>query len=435
MEKIGNTRIGDLTIEGMEGDYIFETIKKNNQFYENTILKKWLPYIGESKIIFDVGANLGNHTLFWTQRVNYSFIYCFEPHPVNYERLTNNVMQNHLNHVIPVNYGVGACKGYSNILEFSKENYGATVLDSAIKDSGDIKIIDIDSFVSEQKIDSIDFIKVDTEGFEESVLAGMKNTIAFFHPDLWIEVSEASFCNVIELLRSQKYIMADVEGFNILFLSEERHTDIPQIDSMNILRQHFNNLSRVNKYYQNYNTAKEWANAKSHLIEKLSTGSEAKEKKIEDLSEQLQDKNRKIFELKEQLYRDNEVLKKIADITQLQNEQIEVMLHAKESIQEKEKALLSLRKDNGALKQQLQNIENRDNEFAQELIDIIQAQDSQIRVLLHAKHVIQTQQRELLMLRQENEQNKQRWDRLSNKWYGKLALKIYYKLRVMNILK
>lgn len=238
MEKISTALIKTLTIEGIEGDYVFETIKKQNTFYEISILEKWLPYIKDSKVVLDIGANLGNHTLFWAKNTDYSAIYSFEPYPVNYERLAHNIANNSLKNVFPVNYGVGARKGYTKVLNFSEDNYGATTLDTGISDSGDIRIIDIDTFVSDHGLNQVDFVKIDTEGFEESVLAGMQQVIKLHRPDLWVEVSENSFHHVIDILLAMDYILADVEGFNVLFLAPKRHGSIRQADIMDVLAQH-----------------------------------------------------------------------------------------------------------------------------------------------------------------------------------------------------
>ena len=418
MEKISAASVNDLIIEGIEGDYVFVTIKKQNSFYENSILEKWLPYIRDSKFILDIGANLGNHTLFWAKNMQYAAIYSFEPYNVNYERLSNNIANNSLKNVFPVNYGVGACKGYSNVLNFSEDNYGATTLDTNISDSGDISITDIDSFVSERGLSQVDFVKIDTEGFEESVLAGMQHVIELHHPDLWIEVSEESFRHVIDSLLTMNYVMADVEGFNVLFLAPIRHANIPNADIMNILAQHFNNLNRTNKYYQNYITTKGWVNAKNAIIEDLKQYNAKQKEELFHVRQKIQEQEKDLLYVRQKI-----------------QEQEKDLLYVEQKAKEQKEYLLSIKNEKNRLEHQLQEIQTQDYKFAQELANLILSQDSQVQVLLRAKHLIQTQQRELQLLRQENELYKQRWAKLSSKWYGKLALKIYYRLRVLNILK
>lgn len=298
MGEISSTHVCGLTIEGMKGDYVFETIQSRKSFYEESILNKWLPYINNSKVLFDIGANLGNHTLFWATNVAYDKIFSFEPHPVNYEILARNISNNSLQNVIAVNTGIGKTKGFTSIKEFSEDNYGATTLDTTIQADGEIPIIDVDSYVNQEGITAVDFVKIDTEGFEESVLAGMTRVLAMYHPDLWIEVSSESYKNVMSLLQEIGYVIADVDGFNMLFLYSGRHPEIQEVGKETLLRDVFHNLTRVNVYYQNYTTAKKWLSEKdkkyqaqtavlvNHLVECL-VDYDATIKKLEQLKREI----------------------------------------------------------------------------------------------------------------------------------------------------
>lgn len=268
MEKICFTNIGNLKIEGIENDYVFETIRKSSDFYEYDLLNKWLPYICKSKIILDIGANLGNHTLFWSEHIDYDKIYSFEPFDVNYKRLTNNVsLHNKKENIVTINKGVGLKEGYTSVKEFHEDNYGGTTLDPGISDYGEIEIIDIDSFVDQNQLSQVDFIKIDTEGFEISVLSGMESTLLKYHPDLWVEVSHQSFLEIVQRLNGFGYTLADVEGFNLLFLHETRHDTIPLLSVEHLLDSLFYNLERVNKYYQNYQIAKQWLDSKDKKLQ------------------------------------------------------------------------------------------------------------------------------------------------------------------------
>lgn len=90
-------------------------------------------------------------------------------------------------------------------------------------------------------------------------------------------------------------------------------------------------------------------------------------------------------------------------------------------------------------KEKLENITNSYNgdisTYKNMITELIQTGDEYAQTALRAKRIIQKQQRELQMLREENEIYKQRWNKLSSKWYGRFALKCYYKLRIWNILK
>lgn len=267
--KISHTKINHLVIEGIDGDYIYETIKKENRFYENDLLVKWLPYIQTAQVLLDIGANLGNHTIFWSQTVSCKKIYSFEPFPANFDRLSHNIENNHIENVIAVNAGCGQKRGYTSVKEFHEDNYGGTTLDTDIQAEGSIEILDIDSFTDMNHTGTVDFVKIDTEGYEESVLAGMQNLLQKDRPDVWIEVSSQSFRNVLGRFRELGYVLVDVSGFNMLFLYPDRHSDIRKVDEIVLLEALFHNLGRVNQYYRNYMTAKEWIADKETRIATL----------------------------------------------------------------------------------------------------------------------------------------------------------------------
>ena len=267
MGKIEHTQIGNLLIEGYAGDYVYETIEKSNYYYEGRLLEKWLPHMDADKIIFDIGANLGNHTLFWATHLSYEKIFSFEPFIPNYERLYNNITQNSLENVFPICKAIGSKKGYTTVSEFHEENYGGTTLNAEVSETiGEIKVTDVDSFCREERISHVDFIKIDTEGFELSVLDGMQSILENSHPDLWIEVSTKSFYDVMKRLSKLNYVLLDVEGFNLFFLNKRRHKNIESVKVETILAAAFYNLERVNIYYKNYITVKGWLASKNNML-------------------------------------------------------------------------------------------------------------------------------------------------------------------------
>lgn len=264
---IVKTKIGNLVIEGFDSDYIFQTIEKTQNFYEYEILNIWNKYISESKIIFDIGANLGNHSLYWAIKIKPKIIYSFEPYLPTFERLKNNVKNNDINNVMIINKGVGENNGFASVKSFDETNFGSTTLQYENDPSADgIEIVDIDNFVKENNIESVDFIKVDVEGFEVSVILGMINVLNTVKPDLWIEVGVNTFQEIFDILLPLGYILVDVQGSNVLLLNKSRHNVLHKIDDNKILEKMFYYLGRTNAYYKNYLTAKQWVDDKNKLL-------------------------------------------------------------------------------------------------------------------------------------------------------------------------
>ena len=99
--------LGDITIIGYEGDYILSTIENTGDFYESAILKKWTPLLGQPTNILDIGANIGNHTIYWATHLPVQQITALEPYPDNFDCLRKNIENNHLSYVTAVPIALG----------------------------------------------------------------------------------------------------------------------------------------------------------------------------------------------------------------------------------------------------------------------------------------------------------------------------------------
>lgn len=300
-----NTKVSNYIIEGYENDYVFQTINKTNNFYEVAILDKWTPKFNEARAILDIGSNLGNHTLYWAEKLNYEAIYAFEPYKPTFEKLQNNINNNNLKNVFLVNKGVGNVSGFAHASFTDETNMGATTLEYSSKQDDDaMEIVSIDSFVVENNINNIDFVKIDVESFEPFVLEGMKNVLTQMKPDLWIEVRTETYKKIIDDLKELDYVPVDIEGFNILFLNKCRHTDLKEYDSENILKNMFIYMEKTNTYYKNYLTCKNWLEGKNkQLVNQTEAYSNLKEKYNDTLGEvnNLKENNKKLIEEKVEL--------------------------------------------------------------------------------------------------------------------------------------
>ena len=62
-------------------------------------------------MIFDIGANIGNHTLYFSRNTDAKKIYSFEPFKMNFERLRENVRNNNISDKVSIyNEAIGEKK-------------------------------------------------------------------------------------------------------------------------------------------------------------------------------------------------------------------------------------------------------------------------------------------------------------------------------------
>lgn len=141
---------------------------------ELSVIKLLNNELPQNPIIFDVGANNGQYLEIILEKFKNKnpTIHCFEPDNKAFEKLfkkfsnTKNVFLN--------NFALGEIEKKSLI--YTKKS-GA--VDASLIDTGDtelmaleINVKTLDEYCKLNKITNIDFLKIDTEGFEMNVLLG-----------------------------------------------------------------------------------------------------------------------------------------------------------------------------------------------------------------------------------------------------------------------
>lgn len=195
-------------------DYIQSEIFKTKLYYENSYLRKILfewneGIIGKktaNNVVLDIGANIGNHTLFFLKEAMAAKVFCFEPIADTFNILKKNIEINSLTKQAELlNLGVGAEEGKASISHYDSSNIGNTSLTPDAK--GKIQIISIDSLDIQ---DSISLIKIDVEGLEKSVMEGSIQTIKRHRPYIMIEIRNENYEEINCLFRNIGY---DGENF------------------------------------------------------------------------------------------------------------------------------------------------------------------------------------------------------------------------------
>lgn len=204
----------------VDGDYIQKKIFLSEGFYEseelcylNEFLRK---YYGDKKeiTVCDIGANIGNHTLYFAKILGggVKWVYSFEPVVSTFDILKKNIEINNLHNVSLYNCALGEVNGNGDVLVRDESNAGANSIVYDENGVTDIKMLD--SFQFEYKID---FLKMDVEGFEKSVLNGAKEFLKKNHPVLYIEIFDTNYAEVLRLLEEIGYFKVDSIDKNYIF--------------------------------------------------------------------------------------------------------------------------------------------------------------------------------------------------------------------------
>lgn len=140
------------------------------------------------KICIDIGANRGDFTRLLLEKTDANVV-SFEPLPPAFEQLSALDVE-FPGRLSAVNKGVGDAPGHLDIhyrddalthASFSSEVNAVPYVDNAKSLSVEVTTLDA-HFAGDQPFDTVDFLKIDTEGFEFEVLNGAKAFLARFRP-------------------------------------------------------------------------------------------------------------------------------------------------------------------------------------------------------------------------------------------------------------
>jgi FkbM family methyltransferase len=203
-------------------------------FYQLKILK----YLKKNNFIkfdifFDIGAHTGESINLFLKNFTINKIYSFEASPINFKKLlqSEKIYKKRFSKtdIIIENYALGN-KIIDTYLNQSFESSSSTInqinlnskyfkqkqklLKSDDKNffkNIEIKMITLESYMEKNQIKNIDFIKIDTEGYEFEILKGLKDKISRIklimfehHYDDMIK-KDYKYSNISKLLKDNNF--------------------------------------------------------------------------------------------------------------------------------------------------------------------------------------------------------------------------------------
>jgi len=146
--------------------------------------------------VLDIGAHHGYYTLLASRRVGQSGrVFAFEPSPRERQKLRWHLRGNHCSNVEVVDGALGASAGQAELFLAPGRETGCNSLRlPAVRGSPrklSVTIDTLDEFLSRRGIERVDFLKLDVEGAELSVLEGGEQLLSRQpRPIALVEVSD-----------------------------------------------------------------------------------------------------------------------------------------------------------------------------------------------------------------------------------------------------
>jgi FkbM family methyltransferase len=191
-------------------------------FFEAEELRFLVNRVPRGLNIVDVGANTGNHTVFFAMVMQGARVVAIEPEARAAAALRACVAENTLPNVDLTRLGkaVGAGEGRLRAILSMTAGLGATHF---VPDPlGDVGQLPLDGTVDRP----IDLLKIDAEGMEMAVLAGAAGLIAACRPALYIEILDERIAEFMAWVDSNGYriekLFPDKTHCNYFLTAKER---------------------------------------------------------------------------------------------------------------------------------------------------------------------------------------------------------------------
>lgn len=166
--------------------YIGKAFEMYGEFSENEVAL-FRQICGQGDFIFDVGANIGAHTMAFSQMVGPGGrVFAFEPQRIVFHNLCANMSLNCIENVECYQIAVSNKSGSTLIPDFRYDlpaNHGGF----SVKDYDKGQKTPLEPLDTLLDIPRLKLMKVDVEGMETEVIEGAKNIINKHKPFLYVE--------------------------------------------------------------------------------------------------------------------------------------------------------------------------------------------------------------------------------------------------------
>jgi FkbM family methyltransferase len=227
-----------------------DEISGENFFIAHTLVEL---FKGKKELtFFDVGANVGNYTQGLLSVFPEATIHCFEPVQDTFFKLTQTLGSN--KNTMLNKAALGNERGTAMIYHYNnsaQNNEHGSLHRGVITDlhfqknvvAEEISILTVDDYCLEKGIHNIDFLKIDTEGNEYSVLQGAKNMLAANNIDvIQFEFNEMNVISRVFL----KDFYELLKGYNFYRLQTDSLIPLGPYNSINEVFQFQNIIAMRN---------------------------------------------------------------------------------------------------------------------------------------------------------------------------------------------
>lgn len=180
----------------LKNDIYFSSTLERHEIHEEEIIEKVLyNIVKDSQVILDIGAHCGSHSVIYSRINPNSNIFSFEPQKTMFNILNKNIKDNNLKNIKTFNTALGnkKCKSFMSSYCSHGPNMNIPINNSEMFNLGSLQIGKNGEEIEINRLDDydfgkVDYIKIDTEGFETYILDGGIKLIERYKPVLFLEL-------------------------------------------------------------------------------------------------------------------------------------------------------------------------------------------------------------------------------------------------------
>jgi FkbM family methyltransferase len=147
---------------------------------EQQVVTQVMSFLKPVDVVFDIGANVGLYTVLLSKRVgDAGQVIAFEPEARTYEHLMENLQLNERKNVRCFRKALGERTGQASLFTGSVIGGGSLVHQQGGGNGEEVvEIAQGDELVATEKLPTPRAVKIDVEGYEHSVIQGLRHTLS-----------------------------------------------------------------------------------------------------------------------------------------------------------------------------------------------------------------------------------------------------------------
>ena len=179
--------------EGIDSSLYFDG------YYERSTTRFLTAFVNEGMTVFEVGANVGSHTLLMGRLAGSGQVYAFEPTTYAFRKLQRNLNLNTFLNVRAERLALSDQPGERVICGLTdksnlpfKASWRRRGKSATANTTDVIRFDTLDNYVAHHEVARIDLLKIDVDGYEARVIRGGIATLRRDHPLLCVELAQST---------------------------------------------------------------------------------------------------------------------------------------------------------------------------------------------------------------------------------------------------